>query len=62
MSDLREAMDITETSAAQTIQNLEIHASSLEQKLSAIKHIMTDTTTSDSDKVENALATLQTYK
>ncbi|MDH4317295.1 MAG: response regulator [Desulfobulbaceae bacterium] len=56
--DLREAMDVTEASAAQTIQDLELVASSLEGKLDEIANILHDTTISESDKIDGALAVL----
>ena len=39
--DLREAMDVTESNASETIQNLEIMVAQLEDKLSQIKMILT---------------------
>ncbi len=40
--DLREAMDITEKNAGETIQNLEITVADLEHKLSDIKRILSE--------------------
>ncbi|HHL33610.1 MAG TPA: response regulator, partial [Desulfobulbaceae bacterium] len=45
--DLRNAMDITESSAAQTIQNLEITAADLQLKLDTIDDIMQTDTLND---------------
>ncbi|MEA2038527.1 MAG: response regulator [Thermodesulfobacteriota bacterium] len=40
--DLREAMDITEANAAQTIQNLEMEVARLQKKLSEIRKIVSE--------------------
>lgn len=57
--DLREAMDVTESSAAQTIRDLELRASNLEEKLDEINKILHDTTLSESDRIDGALAVFQ---
>ncbi len=49
--DLRNAMDITESSAAQTIQNLEITAADLQLKLDTIDDILKTDTLQDDVKV-----------
>ncbi len=50
--DLRNAMDITESSAAQTIQNLEITAADLQLKLDNIDKILKTNTLPDDVKVK----------
>ncbi len=53
--DLRQAMDVTETNAAETIQNLEIAAGDLQQKLDAIESILIDDETDSHSRVTEAL-------
>jgi len=53
--DLRNAMDVTESSAAQTIQNLEITASGLQLKLDQIEDALQKSTHNDYEKVGEAL-------
>ena len=50
--DLRNAMDITESSAAQTIQNLEITAADLQLKLDTIDDILKSDTLADEKKIK----------
>lgn len=49
--DLRQAMDVTESTAAYTIQNLEMTASTLQGKLDALEDVLTADNTSDETKV-----------
>jgi len=53
--DLRNAMDVTESSAAQTIQNLEITAADLQLKIDQIDTLLRDSQLNESDKIDKAL-------
>ncbi len=52
--DLRQAMDVTESTAAYTIQNLEITASTLQGKLDALEDIISNEEESDGAKIARA--------
>ena len=56
--DLREAMDITEKNAGETIQNLEMTVNALEQKLSDIKKILAERDEDPDSRVDLALRIL----
>ncbi len=53
--DLRNAMDVTESSAAQTIQNLEITAADLQLKIDQIDTFLRDSQLNEYDKIDKAL-------
>jgi DNA-binding NtrC family response regulator len=53
--DLRQAMDVTESTAAETIQNLEIMASSLQSQMDSIENILTNDEQTSENKVSEAL-------
>jgi len=57
--DLRQAMDITESTAAETIQNLEVLAGSLQSTVDSIETILTNDELVADDKVVDALDILQ---
>jgi len=57
--DLREAMDVTESSAAQTIQNLEIINSDLSRLLDKIEDILGDSRQDEFHRIEQALQILE---
>jgi two-component system, OmpR family, response regulator len=50
--DLREAMDVTESNAADTIQNMELVVSELQTQLSKIAKTLSNGNLSDSNKIE----------
>ena len=54
-SDLREAMDITEKNAADTIHNLEFMVSELQHALSAIRKILVDRDLDPLERISQAL-------
>ncbi len=56
--DLREAMDITEKAAGQTIQDLEIMVSELDRKLSETKTILSDQNKDVYSRIHGALEIL----
>lgn len=56
--DLREAMDVTESSAAQTIQDLEMINSALQAKLDHIEEILNDFQADEYSRIERALQVL----
>ena len=56
--DLREAMDVTESNAAQTIQNLEMSVSKLNGKLAEIKSVLAKQNIDANKRVETALEIL----
>ncbi len=56
--DLREAMDVTEASAAQTIQQLEITAGDLQIQLDRLRNILEDHTLDPDQRIEQALRLL----
>lgn len=53
--DLRLAMDVTESTAAYTIQNLEMTASTLQRKLDAIEDILNADNIGDENKVTQSM-------
>jgi DNA-binding NtrC family response regulator len=53
--DLRQAMDVTESTAAYTIQNLEMTAGTLQGKLDAIEDVLTAENTSNETKVAKSM-------
>ena len=53
--DLREAMDVTESSAAQTIQYLEITAADLQLKLDQLRKILSDPEKEEGVRIAEAL-------
>lgn len=53
--DLRNAMDVTESSAAQTIQDLEIVTANLQAKIDSIEDALHETTLSDYERIDKAL-------
>ena len=56
--DLREAMDVTECNAAQTIQDLEMSVSKLDGKLAEIKSVLAKQNIDADQRVETALEML----
>jgi len=56
--DLREAMEITEKNAGETIQNLEMTVADLEHKLSDIKNILSQGEDDPNSRVDSALLIL----
>lgn len=56
--DLRQAMDVTENTAGETIQNLEIAVATLQEQLDAIENILTDDDISPDEKASEALNTI----
>lgn len=60
--DLRQAMDVTESTAAETIQNLEILANTLQEKVDRIETILTSETSESEEKVAEALDILLNWK
>lgn len=57
--DLRQAMDVTENTAAETIQNLEILANSLQTQLDKIDTILSDEEQTADDKISEVLDVIQ---
>ena len=57
--DLREAMDVTESSAAQTIQNLEINNSKLQIQLEKLEEILSDSRLDEFSRIDQALQILE---
>jgi DNA-binding NtrC family response regulator len=53
--DLRNAMDVTESSAALTIQDLEITAAGLQLKIDRIEDILQNKKLNDYERIDNAL-------
>jgi len=53
--DLRQAMDVTESTAAYTIQNLEITASTLQRKLDALEDVFSSDSLGAETKVAKAV-------
>ncbi len=53
--DLRQAMDVTESTAAYTIQNLEMTAGALQGKLDAIENVLIAKKTSNETKVAKSM-------
>lgn len=54
-NDLRNAMDVTETSAAQTIQNLEITAADLQLKIDRIEDLLRESDLKEEERIMRAL-------
>lgn len=57
--DLREAMDVTETSAGQTIQDLEMLNNGLQGKLERIEAILNDLRLDEYNRIEQALQVIE---
>ena len=57
--DLRQAMDVTESTAAETIQNLEVMTSTLQIKVDSVETILSNESLASEDKVSDALDILQ---
>ncbi len=57
--DLREAMNVTESSAAQTIQNLELLNSTLSLQLEQVEEILNDSQQDEFSRIEQALQFLE---
>jgi len=55
-SDLREAMQVTEQTSSETIQNLEIMVSELEDRLEQMRSILEDQDLEAEDRIQRALA------
>ena len=53
--DLREAMDVTESTASKTIQNLEIACSDLQLKLDQLEELLSDENIDEKYRIERAL-------
>ena len=60
--DLRQAMDVTESTAAETIQNLEVVAGTLQGKMDSIETILTSDTKASEDKVTESLNIILNWK
>lgn len=54
-SDLREAMEVTEQASGETIQNLEMAVADLENRMTSIKSILTQSDTSAEERIQKAL-------
>ncbi len=57
--DIRQAMDVTEHTAAETIQNLEIETAALQARLDNIESILTSASILSEEKVSQAISILQ---
>lgn len=57
-SDLREAMDVTEKTSAETIQDLEIMVADLNQRLSATKAVLAKTEIDAASRIRQAMQAL----
>ena len=57
--DLRQAMEVTESTAAETIQNLEVLAGSLQSTVDSVETILTNDELTAEDKVADSLDILQ---
>ncbi len=55
-NDLREAMDVTEQTSSETIQNLELTVADLEDQLSTIKTILSKTDLAAEERIQLALS------
>jgi DNA-binding NtrC family response regulator len=60
--DLRQAMDVTESTAAETIQNLEIIAGTLQDQVDSIENILTSDTMMIEDKISKSLNVILNWK
>ena len=58
--DLREAMDMTEKSASQTIQELEMMVSELQSRFSDLKKLLKEDTSHDYERIKKALDLIET--
>jgi len=58
-TDLREAMDVTERNAAQSIQDLELMVSELKHKLVEIKRIFSEKDIQDHERIKRTLERLE---
>lgn len=58
--DLQQAMDVTEQTAAETIQNLEMEVTRLQSLMDKVETILLNTTVSSEDRVDEALNTIET--
>lgn len=56
-NDLREAMEVTEQASCETIQNLEMTVADLEQRLSSIQSILSNTEHVPEERIRMALST-----
>ncbi len=54
-ADLRQAMDVTESTAGETIQNLEITAGALQEKLDAIETVLSNDNVEAYSRITSAL-------
>lgn len=57
--DLRQAMDVTENTASETIQNLEIVAATLQTRLDTIESILTSETMDSANQIVSSLQVIQ---
>jgi len=57
--DIRQAMDVTEHTAAETIQNLEIVTAALQSQLDGIKTALTSASMLPEEKISQAISILQ---
>lgn len=60
--DLRQAMDVTESTAGETIQNLEVAAGTLQNKMDNIETLLTSDTIVAEEKVTQALHIILDWK
>jgi len=58
--DLRQAMDVTESTAAETIQNLEIVAGTLQAQIDSIENILNSESKTSEDKITESLEIILT--
>ncbi len=54
-SDLREAMDVTEQASCETIQNLEMVVAELENRITRIKAVLSQSELASEDRIQKAL-------
>ena len=57
--DLREAMNVTEKTASETIQTLELKVAEAQIKLGEIKKILSDETAEADERINSALVCLK---
>ena len=60
--DLRQAMDVTESTAAETIQNLEVTAGTLQAQIDSIETLLNSEEKASEDKITEALQIIQNWK
>ena len=60
--DLRQAMDITESTAAETIQNLEVTAGTLQAQIDSIETLLNSEEKASEAKITEALEIIQNWK